>query len=105
MMFVVCGLLLTVSIGGVIAMILTSGVRNKIIKTITTIVLALVIGFGLTGLLFLEHKVDEQMFNGGYCQCGGEWDLFDVEYRKNSGSLYFYKCGECKKVIRLNSEF
>ena len=52
-----------------------------------------------------ERKVDEQMFNNGYCECSGEWDLFDIEYRKNSGSLYFYKCEECKNVIKLNSEF
>ena len=105
MMFAVCGLLLTISVGGFIAMILTSGIRNKIINIIVTIILALVIGFGLTGLLFLEYKADEQQFNGGYCECGGEWDLFDVEYRKNSGSLYFYKCKECKEIIRLNSDF
>lgn len=105
MMFVVFGLLLSVSVGGFMAMIFTSGIRNKVINIITTIILALIIGFGLTSLLMLERTVDEQMFNNGYCECGGEWDLFDVEYRKNSGSLYFYKCGECKKVIRLNSEF
>lgn len=105
MMFVVCGLLLTVSVGGFIAMILTSGIRNKIMNIVMTIILALAIGFGITGLLFLEHKADEQMFNGGCCECGGEWDLFDIECRKNACSLYFYKCEECKKIIRLNSKF
>lgn len=105
MMFVGFGLLLSVSVGAFVGMILTSGIRNKIINIITTIILALAIGFGLTSLLMLERKADEQMFNGGYCECGGEWDLFDVEYRKNSGSLYFYKCEECESVIRLNSEF
>lgn len=105
MMFVVCGLLLTISVGGFIAMILTSGIRNKIMNIIVTIILALIIGFGLTGLLFLEHKVDEQIFNGGYCQCGGDWELFDIEYRKNSGSLYYYKCNNCKEVIELHTNF
>lgn len=105
MMFVVFGLILSASVGGFVGMILTSGIRNKVINTITTIILALVIGFGLTSLLMWERKVNEQMFNNGYCECGGEWDLFDIEYRKNSGSLYFYKCEECKNVIKLNSEF
>ena len=105
MMFVVFGLILSASVGAFVGMILTSGIRNKVINIITTIILALVIGFGLTSLLMWERKVDEQMFNNGYCECGSEWDLFDIEYRKNSGSLYFYKCEECKNVIRLNSEF
>lgn len=105
MMFVGFGLLLSVSVGAFVGMILTSCIRNKIINIIATIILALVIGFGLTSLLMLERKVDEQAFNNGYCECGGEWDLFDVEYRKNSGSLYFYKCAECESIIRLNSEF
>ena len=105
MMFVVFGLLLSVSVGTFVGMILTSGIRNKIANIVVTVILALVIGFGLTSLLMWERKVDEQMFNGGYCECSGEWDLFDVEYRKNSGSLYFYKCKECNNVIQLNSEF
>lgn len=105
MMFIVCGLLLSVSVGACVGMILTNGIRNKIINIIATIFLALFIGFGLTSVFMLERKVDEQMFNSGYCECGGEWDLFDIEYRKNSGSLYFYKCEECKNIIRLNSQF
>ena len=104
-MFVVFGLLLSVSVGAFIAMIITSGIRNKIVNIVVTIILALAIGFGLTGLFMWERKVNEQMFNNGYCECGGEWNLFDVEYRKNSSSLYFYKCEECKNIIRLNSEF
>lgn len=104
-MFVVFGLILSVSVGGFVGMILTSGIRNKIMNIIITIILALVIGFGLTSLLMWERTVDEQTFNNGYCECGGEWDLFDIEYRKNSGSLYFYKCEECESIIRLNSEF
>lgn len=105
MMFVGFGLLLSVSVGAVVGMILASGIRNKIVNIVATIILALVVGFGLTSLLILERKIDEQTFNGGYCDCGGKWDLFDVEYRKNSGSLYFYKCEECENIIRLNSEF
>lgn len=105
MMFVVFSLLLSVSVGGFVGMILASGIRNRIVNIIVTIILALIIGFGLTSLLMLERKIDEQVFNGGYCECGGKWDLFDVEYRKNSGSLYFYKCEECENIIRLNSEF
>lgn len=105
MMFVVCGLFLTISVGGFMSMIFTSEIKNGIIRFIISIIIALIIGFGLTGLFYLEYKGDEQKFNSGYCECGGEWELFDVEYRKNSGSLYFYKCKECKETIRLNSEF
>ena len=105
MMFIVFGLILSASVGAFVGMILASGIRNKIVNIIATIILALFIGFGLTSLLMLERKIDGQAFNGGYCECGGKWDLFDVEYRKNSSSLYFYKCKECENIIRLNSEF
>ena len=105
MMFIVFGLLLSISVGAFVGMILTSGIRNQIVKIIMTIILSLTIGFGLVSLAVWERKVDEQKFNGGYCECGGEWDLFDIEDKKNAGSLYFYKCEECKRVIRLNSQF
>ena len=39
MMFVVFGLILSASIGGFMAMILTSGIRNKVINIITTVIL------------------------------------------------------------------
>ena len=104
-MFIVCGLVLTVSLGGFFAMIFTSGMKDNVFRLIASIIIAFAIGFVATGLFFLEHRADEQMFNSGYCECGGEWDLFDVEKMRNSGSKYYYKCLECKDVIELHTRF
>lgn len=105
MLKIVCGLLLSASVGGFIAMIVTSGFRKTFIKFIIGVPLALTIGFGLIGISEMEYEIDVEQYNGGYCECGGEWDLFDVEKMRNSGSKYYYKCLECKDVIELHTRF
>ena len=103
--FVVTGILFTISAGAFIGLMFTSEMRGKVRRSATTIVIALLIGFGISGLLCLERQVDVDTWNSGYCECGGEWELFDVEHVRNGSDLYFYKCPDCKDSIKLHSEF
>ena len=104
-MFVVVGLLMSVTVGGFMSLMFTSGMKDGWKKVVVAIIVALAIGFGISGLFALERKGDEMAWNNGTCECGGEWDLIDVEHLKNSGELYYYECEDCGYVIRLHSNF
>lgn len=104
-MFVVVGLIMSISVGGFMSLMFTSGMKDGWKKAVVAIIVALAIGFGISGLFALERKGDEMAWNNGTCECGGEWDLIDVEHLKNSGELYYYECEDCGYVIRLHSNF
>lgn len=64
------------------------------------LVLFLILGLALViGICALEGASDDDAWNGGYCEAGHEWELFDVEVTKND-TFYFYRC-ECGEVIQL----
>ena len=104
-MFVVVGLIMSVSVGGFMSLMFTSGMKDGWKKAVVAIIVALAIGFGISGLFALERKGDEMAWNNGHCECGTEWGLVDVEHLKNSGELYYYGCDNCGNVIRTHSNF
>ena len=92
-MFIIGGVILTITLGAFMAMIFTSGMKNGIAKVIIGAVIASAIGFGLIGLVKLEYNGDAKRWNNGICTtCGTSFDLFDIEHHKNSGDTYYYKC-------------
>lgn len=92
-MFVIGGIIFTITLGAFIAMISTSGMKDGIAKVIVSIIIALIIGFGVMGLLELEYHGDSKKWNNGTCiTCGTPFELFDIEYCANSGNTYYYKC-------------
>ena len=101
--FIMTGLMLTVFMGVFIALIITIDLKGKQ-RIITAIVLAFVIGFGLSALLMVEIKVDNEKWNNGICiECGGKYEFQSSSYRRNAGDKYFYKCKNCGYTIELNS--
>ena len=101
--FIMTGLMLTVFIGVFIALIITIDLKGKQ-RIITAIVLAFVIGFGLSALLMVEIKVDNEKWNNGICiECGGKYEFQSSSYRRNADDKYFYKCKNCGYTIELNS--
>ena len=99
--FIIAGIVFTITLGLLSGILITEklcmyGWKQFIITTL----IALVIGFGISGLITLKFTADEKEYNDGYCECGGEWELFDIErgYR-NGNTIYYYKCNNCKDVI------
>lgn len=106
-MFVVVGLIMSVSVGGFMSLILTSGMRNGWKQVVVTIIIALVIGFGISGVCTLEEKGNVMVWNDGHCtECNGEWHLVDiVKSRKNGGSRYYWECENCYNTIDTTRNF
>lgn len=107
-LFIVTGICMTFIAGLFmsICIVNTTEMREGWKKNLVTILLALTIGFGIGGLLTLEHIADEESWNNGHCVCGGEWELIDVEkgYR-NGSTTYYYSCEECEDVISTHTNF
>lgn len=96
------GLILTVSVGAFVALIITIDLKGKQ-RIITAIVIALVMGFGLSALLMVEIKVDNEKWNNGICtECGGKYEFQSSTYKRNVGDEYYYKCKNCGYTISLN---
>lgn len=106
--FVVAGVLFTITLGLLSGIIITEKLCMYGWKQFIAITLiALGIGFSVGGLLTLDFIADEKEYNEGYCECGGEWELIDIEKGRRNGNTtyYYYKCNDCKDVIETYINF
>lgn len=102
-MFLFTSILLSLTVGLLLALILTSGIEKWFPRVLAVALIASAFGTGVAGLLCLERKSDEHLWNGGNCTCGEEWRLVSVDHIKNGGDLYYYTCDECNNTIRTHS--
>lgn len=49
--------------------------------------------------LFIIVYSSVSSWNGGRCECGGRWELFDIEASRDSLTEYYYKCESCANTI------
>lgn len=92
-MFIIGGIILTITLGAFMALILTSEMKDGVMKIIVGTVIAFIIGFGVIGLIELEYEKDFKKWNNGTCTtCDTAFDLFDIEHHRNGGDTYYYKC-------------
>lgn len=102
--FIIFGVIMTISAGLFMGLILTSGMYDGIFKNILTLIIALVIGFGITGMAFIERDYEEKKWNNGICtHCNTEWH-FQSAARGRSSTTYFYTC-ENGHILETNNLF
>jgi formate dehydrogenase maturation protein FdhE len=108
-MFIITGICMTFIVGLFMSLCIvnTTEMRDGWKKNLVTIVLALAIGFGISGLMTLEHQANVETWNDGYCEeCGGEWHLVDVvKSRTNGGTRYYWECEDCYNLIDTTTKF
>ena len=98
-------ILMTILVGGFMVNIFYEN-GNRIIKTVIGIILALLIGCTFTWLIKIEQSSDKVNWNNGYCvECGNKWRFANADYIKNVGTIYYWTCDNCGKVIELHSNF
>jgi hypothetical protein len=59
-------------------------------------IIAFVLGIAL---LFTFATLNAEKYNNGCCECGGEWELIDIERCHNDIPFYYYECNECHDLI------
>lgn len=103
--FILTAVVMTITVGAFMAMMFTSGMKDDWKRVVVSIILAIAIGCGIAGMFALEQKGDEIVWNNGTCECGGEWDLVNVEHIKNGGNRYYWNCEDCGHVIETHRSF
>jgi uncharacterized membrane protein YfcA len=102
--FLILTILCTLVLGCFVGGLLTSQISNNKTHLIAFIIISLVVGFLFSLMFSAIMKEDEKKWNNGICsECGSEWELFDVEYTRNGGEYYYYKC-ENNHVISTNGK-
>ncbi len=106
-MFIITGLFMTVIGGWFFGLMFTSGMKDGWKRNVATIIISFAFGFGVSGLLCLEHQANVDTWNNGYCEeCGGEWHLVDVvKSRNNGGTRYYWECEDCYNIIDTTTRF
>lgn len=102
--FIIFGLILSVSMGAVFALILTSGMKDGFPKAIVSIILALFSGFGLMFCMVKHSEHEANKWNKGICpKCGTEWH-FQSATKYRTSTTYYYSC-ENGHVLETESLF
>jgi hypothetical protein len=108
-MFIITGICMTFIVGLFMSLCIvnTTEMRDGWKKNLVTIILALAIGFGISGLLCLEEQANAKVWNNGHCEeCGGEWHLAGTTKSRNNGSTrYYWECEECNNLIDTTRNF
>ena len=90
--FVLLGLVMSVSVGALLALILTSGMNDGILRVIIAIIISLVVGFGFIFCMKEYREHEEKKWNNGFCTaCNTEWHFQSAAKGKNS-TIYYYVC-------------
>jgi hypothetical protein len=106
MAIVLLGLGLSATIGlGLSAIVIENKSYSKNVW-LKRIGVALCTGFILTGLISLSTACEQDLWNEGYCDCGGQWELVDIEKgHRNGSTTYYYLCDECDKMLETHVHF
>ena len=102
--FIILAILFGVLIGSFFGFLFS--VNMKGFKKVFVIILTMVItGWLSSTMLCSEYNSDKEKWNNGYCECGGKWVFSNADHIKNGGTVYYWHCEKCNKIIELHSQF
>ena len=103
-MFLFLAILFTLIIGLFFGYMFTTSTKGWK-RVLVTLVIAVCVGCGISGMFCAERNSDVKTWNNGSCECGCEWTFSNVEHLRNSDNLYYWHCEDCGKVIELHTQF
>ena len=68
--------------------------------------LFLIIAIGtvlVIGGAVLQAKHNQEVWNNGYCECGGHWELKGATRVKNGATTKYYACEKCYEEIKIKA--
>lgn len=69
---------------------------------IIAILIALIITFGLATLLYTDHNENQDRWNNGCCECGGQYQ-FSSATNWHGSKDYYYTCDKCGHTEEFSS--
>lgn len=107
--FIIVAILMSVTVGSFISLMLVNIFLENgkaILKWILGIIIAILIGCTISNLIVREQANDKAVWNNGYCiECGNKWRFANADNHRNVGTIYYWTCDNCGKVIELHSNF
>lgn len=70
------------------------------IDIITVVSIILIIVFTIFVCVRCRHSKDTELWNNGYCSCGGHWQ-YEQAVGHNYGTSYIYVCDRCDNRIEV----
>ena len=67
---------------------------------ILIILIALIVAIAIGGAI-LQAKHNQTLWNDGYCECGGHWELKGATKVKNGTTTKYYACEKCYEEIEI----
>lgn len=69
-------------------------------RFVIAFLVAVLSSFLFAGGFYIDRKSAETAWNNGYCTCGTEWRLVNVQkYRGHM--IYYYTCDNCGRTIEI----
>ena len=66
-------------------------------------VLTLVLVLIAIGGAIVQAKINQGLWNNGYCECGYHWELKGATKVKNGNTTKYYACPNCFEEIEIKS--
>ena len=76
--------------------------KDLFIGILCAVILFASLFFLVFGIVEMEQAMDADLWNNGFCSCGGEWEFCNATHKRNGGNYYYYKCDACGDVIETN---
>lgn len=89
-------------VGIFLGILVASGAKNKKGWWISFLLTALIATTVIAGGFTCEYYGDQDTWNGGHCECGGDWRLVNVQ-RYKGVTRYYYECETCLNLIELTN--
>lgn len=89
-------------VGIFLGVLIAAGAKTKVGWWVSFLITATIATVVIAGGFTLEYYGDRDAWNEGHCQCGGSWELVNVQKYKGA-THYFYECGNCSDVIDLTN--
>lgn len=101
--FILTSIFMSLIVGSYMAIFIVNIIAENsksIVKWIMGIILAIAIGCGVGGLITLQNKGDDEVWNNGYCtECDKPYKFSSVIHHRNSDDEYYYTCDNCGHTI------
>lgn len=107
MEFILVSAFMSLTVGGFMALCIVNTIAEDgkpVVKWMVGIILAIAIGCGISGLITLQNKGDDEAWNNGYCtECNEPYRFVNVVYHKSSDDEYYYTCDDCGHTIIIHN--
>ena len=94
------------TVGAFFGVMFCNGIKNKVVRWISGILVSILVSWFVIGMNTLESKIDANTWNNCICPtCEIEWTFSNADHIKNGGTHYYWHCENCNKIIEVHQQF